>query len=154
MKFIIIALMFLSSICYHQYNMPTYQNSCMVLQDKYPKMKRSWYCIIDRETKTTVFENREICAVIDYESAQTWNPSIVSCAGAVGLMQIMPYHGVKDRTDPEQNLVWGISHLQTRCIPAAHGIKTLAFALYHGGCNRKFLRSIDQKYVIEIMNRV
>lgn len=34
-----------------------------------------------------------ICATITHESALTWDPSIVSPAGALGLMQIMPYMG-------------------------------------------------------------
>lgn len=35
-----------------------------------------------------------ICAVITHESANSWNPSIESPAGAIGLMQIMPVTGV------------------------------------------------------------
>ena len=35
-----------------------------------------------------------ICATITHESAGTWNPTIKSHAGAIGLMQIMPATGV------------------------------------------------------------
>lgn len=35
-----------------------------------------------------------ICATITHESALTWNPQIVSQAGAMGLMQIMPTTGI------------------------------------------------------------
>jgi len=35
-----------------------------------------------------------ICATITHESALTWNPRVVSQAGAMGLMQIMPTTGV------------------------------------------------------------
>jgi soluble lytic murein transglycosylase len=35
-----------------------------------------------------------ICATITHESAGTWNPEIVSPAGAMGLMQIMPNTGL------------------------------------------------------------
>ncbi len=35
-----------------------------------------------------------ICATITHESAFTWNPKIVSRAGAMGLMQIMPATGM------------------------------------------------------------
>jgi soluble lytic murein transglycosylase-like protein len=34
-----------------------------------------------------------LCAMITHESAGTWNPKIVSKAGAMGLMQIMPVTG-------------------------------------------------------------
>ena len=34
-----------------------------------------------------------LCATITHESARTWDPSVVSKAGAIGLMQIMPATG-------------------------------------------------------------
>ena len=34
-----------------------------------------------------------ICATITHESARTWDPKVVSKAGAMGLMQIMPATG-------------------------------------------------------------
>ncbi len=34
-----------------------------------------------------------ICATITHETAFSWNPSVVSPAGALGMMQIMPYVG-------------------------------------------------------------
>ncbi len=34
-----------------------------------------------------------LCATITHESARTWDPSVVSKAGAIGLMQIMPPTG-------------------------------------------------------------
>ncbi len=36
-----------------------------------------------------------ICATITHESAMTWNPYIVSPAGAIGLMQILPMTGIQ-----------------------------------------------------------
>lgn len=35
-----------------------------------------------------------ICAVITHESANTWDPDVISPAGAMGLMQIMPVTGM------------------------------------------------------------
>jgi len=35
-----------------------------------------------------------ICAVITHESGETWEPEVVSQAGAIGLMQIMPATGI------------------------------------------------------------
>jgi len=41
-----------------------------------------------------------ICALITHESARTWNPKVVSHAGAIGLMQVMPHTGKRlARTD-------------------------------------------------------
>jgi soluble lytic murein transglycosylase-like protein len=55
-----------------------------------------------------------IRAVISVESG--YNPSAVSSAGAVGLMQLMPEtakrYKVTDRHDPEQNIHGGAKHLR------------------------------------------
>jgi soluble lytic murein transglycosylase len=45
-----------------------------------------------------------ICATITHESAGTWDPEVVSPAGAMGLMQIMPTTGMFVATF--ENLVW------------------------------------------------
>jgi soluble lytic murein transglycosylase-like protein len=104
--------------------------------------------------KKTVFENREICSLIDHETIHTWNPAITSHSGAVGLMQEMPYHPVSDRTDPEQNIKFGIAYLSGECLIKAKGNKPMAFAKFHGGPNREFLRRVDQNYVIAILKRL
>ena len=53
-------------------------------------------------------------AVIDAESS--CNPEAISRAGAVGLMQLMPktqeIYGVREATDPEQNIRGGTRHLK------------------------------------------
>ena len=36
-----------------------------------------------------------LCATISHESAGTWDPTVTSWAGAMGLMQIMPYTGIQ-----------------------------------------------------------
>jgi soluble lytic murein transglycosylase len=35
-----------------------------------------------------------ICATITHETARTWNPEVISFAGALGLMQIIPATGI------------------------------------------------------------
>lgn len=59
-------------------------------------------------------DERLVHAVIQTESA--YNPSAVSRAGAVGLMQLMPgtarRYGVTNRSDPEQNVDGGTKYLK------------------------------------------
>lgn len=45
-----------------------------------------------------------LCATITHESAGTWNPSIKSPAGAIGLMQIMPATGMFIAA--QEGIVW------------------------------------------------
>lgn len=149
MKYLLIIIILYSPIPFTDF-----KNSLQTLQDQYPKMKESYYRVIDRETKKTVFENREICALIDHETIRTWNPSIMSYAGAVGLMQVMPFHPVKDRTNPEQNITFGISYLSGECLIKSNGNKLLAMARFHGGPNRTCLRRVDQQYVCAIIKRI
>ncbi len=55
------------------------------------------YAIANEIYKMSVkYENLDIdliCATITHESARTWRPDVISHAGAIGLMQIMPYTG-------------------------------------------------------------
>lgn len=63
-----------------------------------------------------------ICATITHESARTWRPTVVSPAGALGLMQIMPYTGAflsKHEgipwTTPEEVLFSPINNIRMGC---------------------------------------
>jgi soluble lytic murein transglycosylase-like protein len=49
--------------------------------------------VYEMSVKYTNLEIDLLCAVITHESAGTWDPQIVSRAGAMGLMQIMPVTG-------------------------------------------------------------
>lgn len=85
-----------------------------------------------------------ICAVITHESANTWRPEVISPAGAMGLMQIMPvtgmflaeYEGIS-WTDPEDvlyNPVYNI-RMGTRLLSALieqYGLDG-ALAAYNAG---------------------
>lgn len=85
-----------------------------------------------------------ICATITHESAQSWNPEVVSPAGAIGLMQIMPATGLylakyediiwtspEDiLTNPIYNVRMGCRYLST--LISYYGIDG-GLAAYNGG---------------------
>lgn len=50
--------------------------------------------IHEMSVKYTNMDIDLICAVITHESGKTWDPEVVSHAGAMGLMQIMPVTGM------------------------------------------------------------
>lgn len=75
-----------------------------------------------------------IRAVITVESG--YNPSAVSRAGAVGLMQLMPEtakrYNVADRRDPEQNIHGGAEYLRDLLRMFNYNLR-LAIAAYNAG---------------------
>lgn len=82
-------------------------------------------------------ERELVHAVIEAESA--WNPTVVSSAGAVGLMQLMPAtaatFGVRDRFDIAENIRGGVAYLawlRDRCA----GDLRLIVASYNAGLSR------------------
>ena len=86
-----------------------------------------------------------VAALIEEESKG--NPRLISRAGAVGLMQIMPYEAgftwrPRTRTlqSPEANLEWG-THTLNEVIRQAQGRLTLAVLAYNSGWDRLQLRS-------------
>ena len=78
-----------------------------------------------------------IMAVIEVESA--WRPSVVSHAGAVGLMQLMPGTaralGVKDVFNPRENILGGTRYLRLLANKYAGDI-VLTLAAYNAGEGR------------------
>ena len=75
-------------------------------------------------------------AVVDAESS--YDPDAVSRAGAVGLMQLMPEtarrYGVRERTDPAQNLDGGTRYLSD-LLQRFGGDLRISLAAYNAGEN-------------------
>jgi soluble lytic murein transglycosylase-like protein len=81
-----------------------------------------------------------LLAVMKAES--DFNPMVISKAGAVGLMQLIPEtairHGVRNLYDTEDNIVGGAKHLRY-LLDRFHGKLRLALAAYNAG-----ERKVDQ----------
>lgn len=99
-------------------------------------------------------------AVIRAESS--YDPTAVSRAGAVGLMQLMPEtalrYGVSNTRDPESNLIAGASYLRDLLEMFNYDLK-LALAAYNAGENavKKYGNQIPpfpetQQYVVKVMS--
>ncbi|MBN2012010.1 lytic transglycosylase domain-containing protein [candidate division KSB1 bacterium] len=100
--------------------------------------------VYEMSMKYTNLDVDLICATISHESAATWNPKIVSRAGAIGLMQIMPATGMylakyEDITwtnadeilaDPIYNIRMGCRYLSS--LISYYGLEG-GLAAYNGG---------------------
>ncbi|RMD98370.1 MAG: lytic transglycosylase domain-containing protein [Calditrichaeota bacterium] len=78
--------------------------------------------IYEMSIKYTNLDVDLICATITHESAFTWKPNIISRAGAMGLMQIMPATGMFladaegiQWTDPEKILFNPVYNIRLGC---------------------------------------
>lgn len=103
-------------------------------------------------------ESALLHAVVSVESR--YNPSALSPAGAIGLMQLMPAtakrYGVDNALDPEQNLRGGAKYLRDLLSMFGSDVK-LALAAYHAGENSvaRYKNSIPPfKTTIEFVSRV
>jgi soluble lytic murein transglycosylase-like protein len=99
---------------------------------------RRWESIILRYAVPRGIDPDLVAAIMMVESAGDSNA--VSYAGAIGLMQVMPYHpqDFPNRPaayllyDPAFNLQWGVSILAAN-IEWAQGDLALALGAYYGG---------------------
>jgi len=105
--------------------------------------KRHYHASVsDRELEDAVAECSQenrlsaalLMAVIKAES--DFNPTVISRAGAVGLMQLIPEtatrHGVLDVYDARDNIAGGAKHLRY-LLDRFHGNVPLALAAYNAG---------------------
>lgn len=76
-----------------------------------------------------------ICATITHESARTWNPMIVSNAGAMGLMQIMPATG--KMLAKYEGITW------------THGEDVLFNPIYNIRLGTRYLSALIETYDLE-----
>jgi hypothetical protein len=104
-----------------------------------------WADLITKYSADNGLDPNFVAALIEEESKG--NPQLISRAGAVGLMQIMPYEAGftwRPRTwallKPEANLEWGTNTLN-EVIRQAQGRLTLAVLAYNSGWDRLHLRS-------------
>ncbi len=104
-----------------------------------------WADLITKYSADNGLDPNFVAALIEEESKG--NPRLISRAGAVGLMQIMPYERgftwrPRTRTllDPEANLAWGTNTL-SEVIRQAQGRLSLAVLAYNSGWDRIHLRS-------------
>lgn len=91
--------------------------------------------IIDEMARRARVDRALVHAVVRAESS--YDPTAVSTAGAVGLMQLMPAtakrYGVVNRKDPAQNVWGGVRYL--RDLLAQFDDLSLAIAAYNAGEN-------------------
>ena len=103
----------------------------------HPNVKR-WESLIVKYAKHYGIDPNLIAAVTTVESSG--NPNAVSYAGAVGLMQVMPFHSTRfpnrppasSLYNPDNNLAWGGRILASE-IEWAEGNLTLALSAYYDG---------------------
>lgn len=114
---------------------------------------------ISKAATTYNVPEKLLASIMKQES--NFNSNAVSSAGATGLMQLMPstakYLGVKDATDPEQNIMGGAKYLR-KMLDQFDNNLSLALAAYNAGPgNVKKYDGIPpfketQNYVTKVMN--
>jgi len=128
----------------HVTNVPDGPGWTLVIEEERPggqgeggtlgRRKAKYTPIIEEAARVYGLPEALIRAVIEVESG--WRPSVVSPAGAVGLMQLMPGTaralGVKDIFDPRDNILGGTRYLRLLANKYAGDI-VLTLAAYNAG---------------------
>lgn len=104
-----------------------------------------WADFITKHSADNGLDPNFVAALIEEESKG--NPRLISKAGAVGLMQIMPYErgftwrpSTRTLLKPEANIEWGANTLN-EVVRQAQGRLSLAVLAYNSGWDRIQLRS-------------
>ncbi len=121
----------------------------------WPPVIRQWSPLIIREAQANGLDPDFIAAIIDAES--NGDDQVVSYAGAVGLMGVMPTGpGLEWRPstetlkDPEINVNWGVAIL-AKILQQSGGDITAALAAYSGGWDQAN-RGVPKRYARQVLN--
>lgn len=97
--------------------------------------QRPYARLVERAADRHGVDPRLVHALIEVESS--YRPDVVSSAGAMGLMQLMPVtarrYGVGDPLDPEANIEAGTRHLRALLDEFGPLFALNALAAYHAG---------------------
>ncbi len=134
---------------------PTLGDDAQILSPIWNAPIRQWSMEIDKEARANGLDPDFIAAVMHVES--NGDQIVVSRAGAVGLMGVMPSGpGLEWRPqpetllDPEINLNWGVAIL-SEIIRQSGGDIAAALAAYSGGWDQ-VESTVPQKYASRVLN--
>lgn len=115
---------------------------------QYQKMSFRIYLIASHEAKMNGLDKGLVLAVIDHESARTWNPMVDNGRGDQGLMQINKVHKLINPYDAQTNIAFGCKFLK-KCIDRKRGNKHVGILSYNAGPNRKYYTNLAYLAAIE-----
>lgn len=127
------------------FNQPWNKSLTRTTRALFKRNKKKFKTIIAQAAARYKVDEKLLHAVIQTESA--YQPKVVSSAGAVGLMQLMPAtakrYGVTNRHDPIQNVDGGAHYLKD-LLTLFNNNTRLAVAAYNAGENavKKYKNSV------------